>query len=747
MINFRGFRNAVIAAMCALLLTVGSVWAGNSRRARVDRLLRTVPPDSLFCVRINNLDGTLDAADLFLEGIVPEPFGAKQMVRSGLARFLGDEELKGVNTKGSFAIFGVNVPGESPEPGFMSNMFIGTLIPVRNYDKFISGNPNCSEPDDEGISTITVDGRKRALVTRFSRFVLLCPKKARDKMIRATKLMRAKRAGLAGALDENETELAKTSSVWLYVNVRQGSELIGPMLFAQLEQAKTALKKMNESGKGPMGDPAAIIGFYAGIFEMLMNGTDHIMVGLSPASDVCNMTFAVKSVPGTEMAEMLAAPQGGDFRNLLPYLDDGAIMNLSCNINRRTLKKFYPKFIDLIGKITTDGVSEEDLDKLKKLTTKAIDAMGNSLAFSLVSGGTDSEPFLAKEIIEISDKKAFEQVVEEQLQMMHDGAIANLYKSFGLEMDFKVKRSVGTYKGVRIDSAEVAFRIGEEDSPQSRMIEGMFGDGLHYRWALVDDYCVYAIGGDTDKTIRELIDQVRAGAPKEISSEMKEALNIIPDSEQADLVGTFNYVRMLNMVSVFMSMPGDVNFPKLDVPTKSNIAFAGRSADGGMTLQIALPRQHLLEIKSAFEKFIPQIEQQQRQQQQKWQKEQQQREEQAADIDAEKAAVEAAEAWLGLVDSGKYSQSWDEAAEYVKALVSKEIWQNSIQGARGPLGKVVSRKLKSKHYTASVPGAPHGRYVIIQYKTSFENKDSAIETVTPMLQKDGKWKVSGYYIK
>lgn len=744
MISSRGFRNAVIVAMCAILLTAGPVWASSSRRSRTDRLLQAVPAGSLFCVRINNLDDTLDAANLFLEDVAPDIFDAKEMVRSGLADFLGDKALKGVNTKGSFAIFGINVPGESAKPGFMRNMFVGALIPVRNYDKFISRNPNCSEPDDKGISTITVDGRERGLVKRFRRFALLCPKKARDKMIRAGKLMRAEKAGLLKTLDRNEIELAQTSSVWLYVNVRQGSRLVGPKFFAQLEQLKTVLKKMNESGRGPMGDPAAIIGFYAGILEMLMNGTDHIMVGLSPASDVCNMTFAMKSVPGTEMAEMLAAPQRGDFRNLLPYLDDGAVMNLSCNINRRSLKKFYPKFIDLIGKITTDGVSEEDLDNLKNLTTKAIDAMGNSLAFSLVGGGTDSEPFLAKEIIEISDKKAFEQVVEQQLQMMHDGALADLYKALGLEMDIKVKRGIGTYKGIRIDSAKVVFRMSEEDSPESRMIEAMFGDGLRYRWALVGDYCVYAIGGDTDKMVRQLIDQIRAEAPKEIGSEMKEALNIITDSEQADLVGTFNYVRMLNMVSAFMSIPAGVDFPKLDVPTKSNIAFAGRAADGRLTFQIALPKQHLLEIKSAFEKFIPQIIQQQKQQRQKKRQEQK---EQAISIDAEKAAVEAAEAWLGLVDSGKYSQSWDEAAEYVKELVSKEIWQNSIQGVREPLGKVISRELKSKRYTASVPGAPHGQYVIIQYKTNFENKDSAIETVTPMLEKDGKWKVSGYYIK
>jgi len=620
MINSRGFRNAVFAATCALLLTVGSVWASSSRKAKADRLLQTVPAGSLFCVRINNLDGTLDAADLYLKGIAPESFNAKEAVRSGLARFLGDKALKGVNTKGSFAIFGVNVPGKSAAPGFMSDMLIGALIPVRNYKKFISGNPNCSEPDDKGISTITVDGRERALVMRFRRFALLCPKKARDKMIRARKLMRTEKAGLVKALDKNEIELAATSSLWLYANVQQGSKLVGPILFAQLEQMKTALKKMNESGQAPMGDPAAIIGFYADIFKMMMNGTDHIMVGLSPASDMCNMTFGLKAVPDTEMAEMLAAPSGGDFRNLLAYLDDGAIMNVSCNIDRPTLKKFYPKFIDLLGGITPDGIPQEDLEKLKKLTIKGIDAMGDSLAFSFAGGGKDSMPFSVKYVIKISDKKAFEQVVEEQLKMMHDGALAKLYKSFGMEMDVKVKRGVGTYKGIRIDSAKVAFKMGEEDSPQGRMIKGMFGDGLDYRWALVDDYCVYAIGGDTDKAIREIIDQAKAPGSKKISSEMKVALDNIPDSGKADLVGTLNYVRMLNMVSAFMPMPDGTDFPKLDVPTKSNIAFAGSSAEDRMTFQMTLPKQHLLEIKSAFEKFIPQIEQQQKKQREQQQK-------------------------------------------------------------------------------------------------------------------------------
>ncbi len=53
----------------------------------------------------------------------------------------------------------------------------------------------------------------------------------------------------------------------------------------------------------------------------------------------------------------------------------------------------------------------------------------------------------------------------------------------------------------------------------------------------------------------------------------------------------------------------------------------------------------------------------------------------------------------------------------------------------------------SKNYQTSLPGAPDGKYVVIQFKTSFENKKSATETITPMMDNDGKWRVSGYFIK
>lgn len=114
---------------------------------------------------------------------------------------------------------------------------------------------------------------------------------------------------------------------------------------------------------------------------------------------------------------------------------------------------------------------------------------------------------------------------------------------------------------------------------------------------------------------------------------------------------------------------------------------------------------------------------------------------------AEQRAQTAAEQWLSLVDSGKFAESWQSAAEYFKAAVSEPQWKSSLDAVRKPLGSLVSRKLKSAKYTKTLPGAPDGEYVILQFNTTFANKKEAVETVTPMLTKDGKWKVSGYFIK
>ncbi len=120
----------------------------------------------------------------------------------------------------------------------------------------------------------------------------------------------------------------------------------------------------------------------------------------------------------------------------------------------------------------------------------------------------------------------------------------------------------------------------------------------------------------------------------------------------------------------------------------------------------------------------------------------------AADDSAAVAQAQvAAKSWLVLIDGGKYGQSWDEAASLFKAAVTKADWEKAVKAARVPLGALKTRKLKSATFARTLPGAPDGEYVVIQFDSQFENKAAAIETITPMKEKDGAFRVSGYYIK
>jgi hypothetical protein len=50
-------------------------------------------------------------------------------------------------------------------------------------------------------------------------------------------------------------------------------------------------------------------------------------------------------------------------------------------------------------------------------------------------------------------------------------------------------------------------------------------------------------------------------------------------------------------------------------------------------------------------------------------------------------------------------------------------------------------------FTRTVPGAPEGEYAIVIFASTFATKASGIETVTSMVDSDGAWHVSGYYIR
>ena len=111
------------------------------------------------------------------------------------------------------------------------------------------------------------------------------------------------------------------------------------------------------------------------------------------------------------------------------------------------------------------------------------------------------------------------------------------------------------------------------------------------------------------------------------------------------------------------------------------------------------------------------------------------------------AARAAITEWLKKLDATDYAGTWEAAASVFKSAVSVQAWQQASQSVRNPLGAVRSRSNRSATYTKTLPGVPDGEYVVVQFTTDFVNKAQAIETVTAALDRDGTWRVAGYFIK
>ncbi|MCL1125044.1 DUF4019 domain-containing protein [Shewanella surugensis] len=107
---------------------------------------------------------------------------------------------------------------------------------------------------------------------------------------------------------------------------------------------------------------------------------------------------------------------------------------------------------------------------------------------------------------------------------------------------------------------------------------------------------------------------------------------------------------------------------------------------------------------------------------------------------------EPAKQWLTIIDTGAYAESWQKAGSLFKTQLSQQRWVETLQGIRAPLGEVISRSEFSAGNFSSLPGAPDGEYVVLQYQTRFQNKAASTEILT-LSKKSGQWLTVGYFIK
>lgn len=103
--------------------------------------------------------------------------------------------------------------------------------------------------------------------------------------------------------------------------------------------------------------------------------------------------------------------------------------------------------------------------------------------------------------------------------------------------------------------------------------------------------------------------------------------------------------------------------------------------------------------------------------------------------------------WLKGVDNGHYEESWDQLGGQAQNVIKKNEWKQVLDAVRKPLGTVVHRDLLNQSPAKNPQGLEPGDYMVLFYKTQFENKPSTYELVTMHKTDDGQWKVLTYQIQ
>jgi hypothetical protein len=107
----------------------------------------------------------------------------------------------------------------------------------------------------------------------------------------------------------------------------------------------------------------------------------------------------------------------------------------------------------------------------------------------------------------------------------------------------------------------------------------------------------------------------------------------------------------------------------------------------------------------------------------------------------------AAQMWLETVDHKHYSESWKDTSTYFKGRMDRAAWEKQLTSLRQTAGRLKSRVLTSEEIQVGVPEDHKLEYYLLKFSSSYEHKETATETVTMMQDKDGYWRLAGYFLK
>ncbi|MBE0536361.1 MAG: hypothetical protein IH624_11885 [Phycisphaerae bacterium] len=538
-----------------------------------DEMLALLPAECLLCVRINKLDTTLGAVDQYIAGISPIPVSLAMLAKMQIGKLLSDPMLTGVNSQGDFALFATPLPADPDAPAFMPQVALGMLVPVSSREFY------------KNYSDSEIPGSKYALIA-------LEPTMAQS-LAAVKKQMLS--SSLARGLAADTLRQSKASPIWAYANIAGAMKAFGPILFAQIDQMSAMIPQNTQPG-GEIN--AKMTGAYVDFIKTYATQLDSLSLVLDPRPDTLNAAITLSALPNTELAALLVRdPAMKPGYSLGGFLNGPAAVNVLAKVNRPLFARLNTSMMNLLAEAMADTMPAENLAKWSALAASSMDVTGDELAisFSIAPG---MPPAALKQIVMIKNADAV-------LGMMQQGlAAANeMYKAMDMNAVLALKAGE-TYRQSQIYTLTFDMKLPPEaDEQQQQIYEQMMGSGFNYRLAVTSKMMLMTSGPDADADIRKLIDQTAAASPPAPAEDLRTALAVVPNAASADFVASVNVPRLVSGMGAMMGAMPVPNaeamaamFSQMNVPTKSCVGLAGTIESGRATLQVVLPKQHLLEL-------------------------------------------------------------------------------------------------------------------------------------------------------
>lgn len=590
-------KRTITLAVIPLILLSSVCWAAESAE-NTDIVSGLIPADAMLVLRINQFQDAMQRIDQFVSTEQTAMFAPSMMLYSQIGMTLGNPQMTGLDMKSDAAIF-MTVTQTGP--------VVGILFPVSNYQMLISNCTTCHNVDANDVAFIISPAGFEMIMTPVKSFALCMMKNTAKDYQNLLKLKTDIDVGQAKTFDSvlaaELKEPARTKPIWFYINMPDVWSQYGMLATGQIQAMSAAVK--NAPTPSPVNFEK-LMGLYCDMLKAFGEQTQSVSLSLEPDAKALKLTKTVTAVPDSNFAQILVPAEKPVDYQLLNYLHDGAVMNYAYNVQSPAFKEGYRKFLEICMDFLGDA-PEQDKKTLMACYDRSFEAVGDEVVGFMSVDPNTKPAFRYTYAFKVKDVDKLNALIDEAPKMWEISGLNNFYSLLGFQAGIEISKNSDTYQDIPIHSAVFMMKFEDANAPQAAMLENMYVQGIEYKWAVVDQIAVCAAGADNDTQIKALIDQVKAGGPQQMCTEIKAALEYLPTAEKADCFGTMNYLRMMQMSLAMMPMP---QAAKLNVQPKSNIVFAMDIEKDRLAFDLVLPKAHLTEILNAFMSMRAQIMQQ-----------------------------------------------------------------------------------------------------------------------------------------